>query len=263
MACSSIETARQLLINNVANSSGQVGKNLTSHFGITVLGYYDDLARRAAPHDEGTGYYHSLLTGMYWDKPHPEFDGTYQVQCGAAYTPSNWMVRDLPGYGAAFKRKLIEQNLGHAGMNMQATLLQTPKKFIDLDPVRKDRNGMPLPRVHLHYEQNDIRMAQDCLEKCVAIIEAGGGKVISRPDTIRPDNLVIDYNHWVGTARMGKDAKTSVVNTWGQSHDVKNLFVADAAVFPWYPEKNPVLTIAALSWRMSEHLAAEAKKGAL
>ncbi|MBL8174202.1 MAG: GMC family oxidoreductase [Bryobacterales bacterium] len=270
LACSTVETARHLLINKtkrfpngLANSSGQVGRNLTSHFGLTVIGLFNDLRGRAAKADEGTGYYHSLLTGMYWDKPHPDFEGTYQVQCGSGYTPSNFMIRHVPGYGAKMKQELIEQNLLHAGMNMQGTLLQSPKKMVDLDASRKDKFGLPLPRVHLHYEQNDLNMARDVVEKCSMIIEAGGGRVLSKPAAITPENMVIDYNHWVGTARMGKDARSSVVNEHGQSHDVKNLFVADGSVFPWYPEKNPVLTIAALSWRMSDYLAAEARKGAL
>jgi len=249
--------------NGLANGSGQAGKNLTSHFGLTVIGYFPELRGRNVSADEGTGYYHSLLTGMYWDKPNPNFEGTYQVQCGAGYTPSTFQYRDMPGYGAQFKKDLIERNVCSAGMNMQGTLRQSPRKFVDLDSERKDRFGVPLPRIHLHYEQNDLNMARDVVEKCTQIIEAGGGKVISQPRAITPENMQIDYNHWVGTARMGRDARTSVVNPFGQSHEVKNLFLADASVFPAYPEKNPVLTIAALSWRMSEYLSAQAKKGNL
>jgi choline dehydrogenase-like flavoprotein len=78
-----------------------------------------------------------------------------------------------------------------------------------------------------------------------------------------PSKLIIDYNHWVGTVRMGTDRRTSPLDTWGRSYDVPNLFVGDASVFPAYPEKNPVLTNITLSWRMSEHLAALAKKGEL
>jgi choline dehydrogenase-like flavoprotein len=269
LACSSVETARQLLANKtrrfsngIANGSGQVGRNLTSHFGHTVTGYFPQVRGRSALADEGTGYYHSLLTGIYWDTPHKDFAGTYQVQCGGGYAPDRLVVRDVPGYGAKFKQEWIERNVCHAGMNMQGTLLQSPRKFVDLDADKKDRFGVPLPRVHLHYEQNDLNMARDVVERCCEIIEAGGGKVLSKPD-VAPERLAIDYNHWVGTARMGRDAKTSVVNAHGQSHELRNLFLADAAVFPAYPEKNPVLTIAALSWRMSEYLAAQAREGAL
>lgn len=270
LACSTIETARQLLLyrsrrhpNGLANSSGQVGRNLTSHFGVTVVGHFPEVRGRDSSHDDGTGYYHCLLTGLNWDKPNPNFEGTYQVQCGAGYTPNTFMVRDVPGYGAAFKRKLLDYNMHSAGMNMQGTLLTSPRKFIDLDETRKDRFGKALPRVHLHYEQNDLNMARDMIETCEQIIRAGGGEVIAKPRAATAENMVIDYNHWVGTARMGRDAKSSVVNPHGQSHDVKNLFLADGSVFPSYPEKNPVLTIAALAWRMSDYLAAAARKGEL
>src|SRR5262249_23043347 len=121
LGCSTVETARHLLIytsnrfpNGLANGSGQVGKNLTSHFGITVMGYFPELRGRDVTHDEGTNYYHSLLTGMYWDQPSKNFEGTYQVQCGAGYAPGMFMVREMPGYGAQLKRDLIDYNVAHA-----------------------------------------------------------------------------------------------------------------------------------------------------
>jgi choline dehydrogenase-like flavoprotein len=106
-------------------------------------------------------------------------------------------------------------------------------------------------------------MAQDMVGKCEDIIRAGGGEVISTPGKVTADKLIIDFNHWVGTVRMGNDAKTSVLDRFGRSHDIPNLFVGDASVFPAYPEKNPTLSNIALSWRMSEHLAELAKKGEL
>jgi choline dehydrogenase-like flavoprotein len=267
LACSAIETARMLLANRtaafpngLANSSGQVGRNLTSHFGVTVLGLFPELAKRDPADDAGTSYYHSLLTGLYWDKPNPNFEGTYQVQCGAGFPPQRLPVRNVKGFGAGFKEELRYQNVAHAGMNMQGSLLVSGKKFIDLDPNRKDSNGVPFPRVHLHYEDSDIAMAQDMVNTCEDIIRAGGGKVIATPGKVRNEDLVIDLNHWVGTTKMGKDARTSVVNTSCQSHDIPNLFIGDASVFPAYPEKNPTLTNIALSWRMTEQLAAKLRR---
>jgi choline dehydrogenase-like flavoprotein len=148
-------------------------------------------------------------------------------------------------------------------MDMQGSLFPSPDTFVDLDPDRKDRHGLPLPRVHLKYGPNDIAMAKDMVETCVEIIEAAGGKVYSRPARITAHELGIDSNHWVGTMRMGTDPKRSVLNTFGQSHDIPNLFVGDSSVFSAYPEKNPTLTNIALSWRMSDHLAEMAKKGEL
>lgn len=261
LACSAIETARMLLFNNLANSSGLVGKNLTSHFGVTVLGLFPELANRDHSNDAGTAYYHSLLTGMYWKQANPNFEGTYQVQCGAGLPPQRLFVRNVKGFGADFKKELLYKNVAHAGMNMQGSLKVSDKKFIDLDESRRDKNGVPLPRVHLHYEAEDVAMAQDMVNTCEEIIRAGGGEILSTPGRVRSEDLVIDLNHWVGTTKMGRDAKKSVVNTDSQSHDIPNLFIGDASVFPQYPEKNPTLTNIALSWRMSERLAEKLRKG--
>ncbi|MEO8657811.1 MAG: GMC family oxidoreductase [Bryobacteraceae bacterium] len=257
LSCNSIETPRHLLINNLANSSGHVGRNLTSHFGITVTGIFPELHGRDGSNDDGTDYYHSLLSGLYWDQPNPKFEGTYQVQCGSGLHPSRLPVRGIPGYGAQLKRDLREWNNIHASMNMQGSLLVSSKKLVDLDPSRKDKYGLPLPRIHLHYEDSDVAMANDCVATCEEIIRAAGGRVILTPGTVDPSKLQIDYNHWVGTVRMGKDPKSSVVNTAGQSHDIPNLFIADASVFAAYPEKNPTLTNIALSWRTADGLAAK------
>ncbi len=260
LACSAIETARHQLINDIANSSGQVGRNLTSHFGLTVGGIFPQLHGRDASNDDGTDYYHSLLTGLYWDQPNPNFEGTYQVQCGGGLHPGRMPVRNVPGYGKALKRDLLEWNSTHASMNMQGSLLISSKKFVDLDTDRKDRFGLPYPRIHLHYEDNDVAMANDMIGTCEEIIRAAGGRIYTTPGRATPEKLQIDYNHWVGTVRMGKDPKTSVVNSDGQSHDVPNLFIGDASVFAAYPEKNPTLTNIALSWRMSERLAEKMKR---
>lgn len=269
LACSAVETARHLLLNKtrefpdgLANTSGQVGRNLTSHFGLTVYAYFDELRHRDASNDDGTDYYHGLLTGLYWDRPSPDFEGTYQVQVGTGIRPGTMVIRDLPGFGSGFKRALREKNIAHAAMNMQGSLLISPRKYVDLDPLRKDAFGLSRSRIHLHYEDSDRAMAEDMVRVCEEIILAGGGEVVSTPgERITSDQLVIDRNHWVGTTRMGSDPKTSVVNTHSQSHDIPNLFIGDASVFPAYPEKNPTLTNIALSWRMSEHLVEKVKRG--
>jgi len=268
LACNSIETPRHLLFNKasnfpngLANESGQVGRNLTSHFGLTVTGFFPELVNRDASDDDGTDYYHGLLTALYWDKAHPGFAGTYQVQCGSGLNPHRLGIRNVPGYGAAWKRRVRELNVAHASMNMQGSLLSSPEKFVDLDENRRDRFGVPLPRIHLRYEDNDIAMADDMIQTCEDIIRISGGEVQYSPGKATRDNLQIDYNHWVGTVRMGRDPKTSVLNADGQSHQIPNLFVGDASVFTTYPEKNPTLTNVALSWRMSEKLVEKSRRG--
>jgi choline dehydrogenase-like flavoprotein len=270
LACSTVETARHLLLNKtrefpngLANSSGQVGRNLTSHFGLSVTGFFPQLKNRNASNDDGTDYYNGLLSGLYWDQPSKNFEGTYQVQCGSGLHPNNVRGVYAPGVGSALKRQLKEQAICSANMNMQGSLLASDKKYVDLDPERTDRFGLPLPRIHLHYEENDIAMAKDMVQTSEEIIEAARGTTIHKPKEVTAETLEIDYNHWVGTMRMGNDPKTSVLNADGQSHDIPNLFVGDSSVFSTYPEKNPTLTNIALAWRMSERLAAKAKQGEL
>jgi choline dehydrogenase-like flavoprotein len=263
LSCSTVETARLLLVNQLANSSGLVGKNLMSHFGTWVIGTFESMRGRDISNDDGTDYFHSLLTGLYWEKPSKKFEGTYQVQCGAGVVPRSSRIGWVPGYGAELKRQLKDISITHAGMNMQGMMLPSAGTFVDLDPEKKDRFGLPLPRVHLRYGENEVNMAKDMVETCEEIIHAAGGKTYQKPAEISARTLIIDSNHWVGTCRMSRSAKEGVVNLDGQSHDIPNLFIGDASVFAAYPEKNPTLTNIALSWRMSERLADKARKGEL
>lgn len=270
LSCSTVETARHLLYNRnrefpngLANHSGQVGKNLCSHFGLTVNGFFPELHGRDISNDDGTDIMHSLLTALYWEKPSTKFSGTYQVQCGSGLRlgGGGWGAANALGFGSKLKKEIREFAACYALMNMQGSLIVSDKKFVDLDPERKDKHGIPLPRVHLHYEDNDIKMAQDMVETCEEIIRTAGGEIYSTPGTVTKDKLQIDYNHWVGTIRMGDDPKKSVVNRWSQTHDIPNLFVGDSSVYTTYAEKNPTLTNVALSWRMSEHLADLFRRG--
>jgi choline dehydrogenase-like flavoprotein len=269
LACSAVETARHLLINRtgtfdtgLANSSGQVGRNLTSHFGVTVTATFPQLRNRDASNDDGTDYYHGLLTGLYWDTPSRDFEGTYQVQVGSGLHPLSLAARRVPGVGLGFKRRLREVNVTHAAMNMQGTLAVSPRTYVDLDPGRVDRFGLPLPRLTLGYGDSDVAMARDMVATCEAVIAAAGGEIYATP-RVTADALVIDSNHWVGTTRMGTDPRTSVVTPDCRTHDVANLYIGDASVFPANPEKNPTLTNIALSWRMADHLAERFRRGDL
>jgi choline dehydrogenase-like flavoprotein len=270
LACSAVETARHLLLNRtrefpegLANTSGQVGKNLTSHFGLYVFGFFPQLANRTIGNEDGTDHYHSLLTGLNWDQSHPDFVGTYQVQCASGLRTGRLPAefRDRPGFGSAFKKEMRELSAGYALMNMQGTTETSARTFVDLDPASKDRFGLARPRIHLHYTDSDLRMAQNCVDTCHEIIRAAGAEILKSPGKVTIEDLIIDSNHWVGTCRMGRDPKTSVVNVAGQSHDVSNLFIGDASVFAAYPEKNPTLTNIALAWRMSDQLIEKFRAG--
>jgi choline dehydrogenase-like flavoprotein len=106
-------------------------------------------------------------------------------------------------------------------------------------------------------------MADDMHETFRSIIEAGGGTVLSNPFPVQRPRISEGgaIIHELGTVRMGNDPKSSALNKYCQAHDVRNLFVADAAPFVTNADKNPTLTIMALSWRTSEYLIDQARKG--
>ncbi len=267
VACSAIETARHLLLNKtrefpngLANCSGQVGQNLSSHFGVSVVGLFPQIRKRDASNDDGTDYFHGLVTGLYWNQPSRSFTGSYQIQCGSGVHPLDLSVRDVPGFGLVFKRNLFEVNNTHATLGMQGSLQPSPGIFVDLDSDRNDTNGLALPRVHLRYSENEYAMARDMVDLSEEIIHAAGGRTHRKPSGFDAESMVLDSNHWVGTARMGRDPKISVLNPDGQAHDVPNLFIGDASVFSHYPEKNPTLTNIALSWRMADSLAEKLRR---
>ena len=144
-------------------------------------------------------------------------------------------------------------------------MIPNVNSYCDIDPVTVDEWGIPVLRFHWEWSDNEIKMAKDMQETFRAIVEAGGRYLSFSRETGRLNPYGIADGgviiHELGTARMGSTPKTSALNKYCQAHDVKNLFVTDGACFVSNADKNPTLTIMALSWRASEYLLEEAKKG--
>jgi choline dehydrogenase-like flavoprotein len=144
-------------------------------------------------------------------------------------------------------------------------MIPNADSYCEIDPNVVDKWGIPVLRFHFAWGDNEIKMAKDMQETFRSIVGAAGGIFYS--DAVPTGNLPYGIAeggkiiHELGTARMGNDPKTSVLNNNCQAHDVKNVFVTDAACFVTNPDKNPTLTIMALSWKASEYLLTEARKG--
>jgi choline dehydrogenase-like flavoprotein len=137
--------------------------------------------------------------------------------------------------------------------------------YCEIDPAVVDKWGIPVLRFHFKWSDNEYKMAKDMQQTFRSIVETAGGTFFSdatpagdSPYGISDGGAII---HEVGTARMGNSPGTSVLNPYCQAHDVKNLFVTDGAPFVTNADKNPTLTIMALSWRASEYLLDQARKG--
>ena len=190
------------------------------------------------------------------------------------------ICEEYEGYGVGLKQKCRSSYGTFIGFSGRGEMIPNDKCFCEPDPSVTDQWGIPVLRFHWQWGENEIKMAQDMQSTFRSIIETAGGTVVGgtrrhpKPKEIvsgnaaqpTPPNHISqggEIIHELGTVRMGNDDKTSALNRNCQSHDVKNLFVADAAPFVTNPDKNPTLTIMALSWRTSEYLLDQAKKGEL
>jgi len=127
--------------------------------------------------------------------------------------------------------------------------LPEPHNRVTLDPVLKDTHGIPAPKVDYTIGENTQRMITHGIEKATLLLQTAGARDIS---TVNP--IALSGWHNLGTARMGIDPTTSVVNEWGRTHDVKNLFIIDGSLFASAGGVNPTSTIQALSLYVADQM---------
>jgi choline dehydrogenase-like flavoprotein len=128
--------------------------------------------------------------------------------------------------------------------------------YVELDREQKDKFGLPQVRRHLRWGANEEALFNDMVRWSLRILEKAGAAILSVPDAPAP-------NHELGGCRMGRDARTSVVDADCRTHDVPNLYVVDGSVFPSASEKNPTHTIMALAARAAGHIADRLRRGDL
>lgn len=278
IAASACESARLLLNSKstlfpdgLANSSGAVGRYLTDSVGTDGYGYFPQLEKVPPHNHDGTGAMHLYTPWWKFDRKNDFLRGYHIEMWGGRELPGvgsfDGVCYEYEGYGAALKqrcRQMYGTTMGFAG---RGEMIPNEDSYCELDPDVVDRWGIPVLRFHWKWSDNEIKMAKDMQETFRQIVETAGGTYLKTtgPDGPRPygiaDGGVII--HELGTARMGSNAKTSVLNSYCQAHDVQNVFVTDAASFVTNPDKNPTLTIMALTWRASDYLLDQAKKGSL
>ena len=278
LAASACESARLLLNstsalfpNGLANSSGVVGRYLTDTVGSGGGGYFPQLEKMPPHNHDGTGGEHLYVPWWKFDRKNDFLRG-YHIEFGGG--------RGMPGvgdfgesceifegYGSELKKRLKSGYGTYIGFAGRGEMIPNPDSYCELDPDTVDQWGIPVLRFHWKWSENEILMAKDMQETFRSITEAAGGTYLtktsadgSKPYGIEDGGVII---HEIGTARMGSNPRTSVLNSNCQAHDVKNLFVTDGAPFVTNADKNPTLTIMALSWRASEYLIAQAKSGSL
>jgi choline dehydrogenase-like flavoprotein len=170
------------------------------------------------------------------------------------------------GYGKALKddyRRYFGATVGFSG---RGEMIPNPGSYCELDPDTVDRWGIPVLRFHWRWTDAEVLQVKHQQETFREIIETLGGRVLGNvagPEEQYGISKGGQIIHEVGTTRMGESPQTSVLNRWGQAHEVKNLFVADGGSFVTNAHKNVTWTILALAWRTSEYLVEERRKGNL
>src|SRR5579863_9160511 len=276
VAASACESARLLLNsrssqfpNGLANSSGTVGRYLTDSVGSDGWGRVPQLEKIPPHNHDGVGGMHLYIPWWKFDRKN-DFPRGYHIELGGGrHMPGvgmfDGLCHDEEGYGLTLKRRARQVYGTTVGFSGRGEMIPNPDTYCELDPDRVDQWGIPVLRFHFKWSEYEIRQAKDMQETFKSIVEMMGGTYKTRtaidgsyPFGIQAGGKII---HEVGTARMGANPQTSVLNGYCQTHDVKNVFVTDGGPLVTNPDKNPTLTIMALSWRASEYLLDEAKKG--
>ncbi|HEX5169545.1 MAG TPA: GMC family oxidoreductase [Cyclobacteriaceae bacterium] len=180
----------------------------------------------------------------------------YSFSGGASRRTGNVHEGD-PLFGAEFKEKLTEVGPWSMGMTGMGEHLPRFENRVALSKDKKDKWGIPLLEIDCEYGENEENMIRDLLATGAEMMEKAGFKNIRQSDSKQAPGLDI---HEMGTARMGRDPKTSMLNSWNQVHDVKNVFVTDGAAMTSSACQNPSLTYMALTARAADYAVKELNK---
>jgi choline dehydrogenase-like flavoprotein len=275
LAASACESVRILLNSKsakfpqgLANSSGKVGKYLMDTVGSPVSGQIPALESLPPHNEDGAGGIHVYSPWwLYKDAEQLGFARGYHIEMGSGRRmPGVGSMGSMASFAGGYGRKLKEDMRRYygsfIGLSGRGEMIPNESSYCEIDPAGKDRWGIPTLRFHWQWSEHETRQAAHMQKTFVAIIEEMGGRVLGKPQldgrkAIAPGGFII---HEIGGAIMGKDPKTSVVNQWLQSWDVKNLFITDGAPFPSNADKNPTLTIMALAWRSADYMLQAMKK---
>jgi choline dehydrogenase-like flavoprotein len=261
VSCACVQSVALLMMsksrrypNGLANSSGHLGRDFIPHFTGGIECLLEDLRGKPSTNDEG------FLDHAYM----PSFMHTkkrgYARSFGAQVNYQNrrfagW-AKNMPGFGASYKAAVKAGYPAFIQFTPYGEMIPNAESYVDLDPERTDKFGLPLARRHLRWGRNEEALFNDMVRWSLTILEKAGAEILSVPDGPAP-------NHELGGCRMGPDPRSSVVNADCRTHDVPNLYVVDGSVFPSASEKNPTHTIMALAARTAEHIAGRMKRGEL
>ncbi len=238
----------------LANSSGEVGHNVMDHLSKagahgTLEGLEDKYTYGRRP----TGTYVPRFRNLGKKDEKLPFLRGYGIQAGAS-RPSWSRGASEPGFGVELKQRLHEPGPWRLSMQGYIECLPRHENYVDLDPVKKDKWGIPILRLHVGWSENERAAREDLKQQAVEMLAAAGCRDAQPYDDDAPPGFSV---HEMGTARMGRDPRTSVLNAHNQAHDVKNLFITDGACMASTSCVNPSATYMALTARAVDYAVGE------
>jgi choline dehydrogenase-like flavoprotein len=265
LCASALESARILLNSSstefpdgLGNSSGELGHNLMDH----VMGAG---AEAIIPGNEDRIVLGRRPNGVYIPRfrnvksKHKDFLRGYGYEGGGSR--EGWERGSMQaGFGPEFKRSISKPGPWRFSVGGFGECLPNHNNFVEIDKQTVDAWGIPTLKMHVTWSENELAIRKDMQIAAAEMLAAAGGRRIETFEGDDPPGFCI---HEMGTARMGRDPKTSVLNSFNKAHDIKNLFITDGAAMASSSCVNPSLTYMALTARACDHAVQQMKKGEL
>jgi len=265
VSCATVESARLLLNsasekypNGLANSNDLVGRFLGGHINTGATGYLKDLAGWRPIEADGMTD-HAYIPRFNQMRGKQDYVGGYGMQMN--YTSWRWPAhaKAVAGFGHGYKQRVRDLHPAMFQIGVWGKVEHRADNRVTVNLQNPDAHGIPRPVVQFQWGENDLALFKAMRQSLDEILDACGAELVVRGSD-KPGGFA---SHEVGTCRMGTDPRTSVLNAWCQSHEIKNLFVVDGSCFTTFSEKNPTLTIAALAVRSAHYIAERRKRGEL
>jgi len=267
VCCATLESTRLLLNsatpefpNGLANSSGELGHNLMDHhMGAGATGMMPGHEDKIPIGNRPNGIYIPRFRNVDAKTKQREFIRGYGYQ-GSGNRDGWSRGASMAGFGVDFKNSLRRPGPWRMGIHGFGECLPNHENWVEIDQEKVDAWGVPTLKIHCWWGPNELAMHKDIAVQAAEMLAAAGAKSITVQQEISTPGLGI---HEMGTARMGRDPKTSVLNAYNQTHDIKNLFLPDGACMVSSSCVNPSLTYMALTARACDYAVSQMKKNEL
>ncbi len=252
-----LNSVSEVFPHGLGNTSEQIGHNLMDHhYGVGANGDIEGFEDKYTFGRRPNGIYVPRFRNISAQTMRKDYVRGFGYQGGA----SRGRVRSHDGIGEELKDSVLEPGEWSMGMGSWGEHLPYYENKATLNKDKKDKWGLPTLDIDCEFKENEMKMREDMKASAVEMLEAAGAKNVKAYDNAPPPGFCI---HEMGTARMGKDPKTSVLNKWNQMHDVQNVFVTDGSSMASSACQNPSLTYMALTARAADYAVSELKKGNL